>query len=32
MRFGDVVIDGSVAGQLQELGERYLHELEQSKA
>jgi F-type H+-transporting ATPase subunit b len=32
MRFGDVVIDGSVAGQLRELGERYLHELEQSKA
>jgi F-type H+-transporting ATPase subunit b len=32
MRFGDVVIDGSVAGQLRELSERYLHELEQSKA
>ncbi len=32
MRFGDVVIDGSVAGQLRELGERYLNELEQSKA
>jgi len=32
MRFGDVVIDGSVAGQLRELSQRYLHELEQSKA
>jgi F-type H+-transporting ATPase subunit b len=32
MRFGDVVIDGSVAGQLRELSDRYLHELEQSKA
>lgn len=31
MRFGDVVIDGSVAGQLQDLNERYVAELEQSK-
>ena len=32
MQFGDVVIDGSVEGQLRELGERYLQDLEQSKA
>jgi F-type H+-transporting ATPase subunit b len=32
VRFGDVVIDGSVAGQLENLKERYTAELEQSEA
>ncbi len=32
VRFGDVIIDGSVAGQLQDLQERYITELEQSQA
>ena len=32
VRFGDVVIDGSVAGQLENLKERYTVELEQSAA
>jgi len=27
LRFGDLVIDGSVAGQLRELNERYIREL-----
>jgi len=31
VRFGDVVIDGSLAGQLQNLKERYMVELEQGK-
>ena len=31
VRFGDVVIDGSLAGQLQHLKEQYMVELEQSK-
>jgi F0F1-type ATP synthase delta subunit len=28
MRFGDIVVDGSLAGQLQALGERYIESLE----
>jgi F-type H+-transporting ATPase subunit b len=32
IRFGDTVIDGSVAGQLEHLKERYIAELEQDKA
>jgi len=31
VRFGDVVIDGSLAGQLQHLQERYMGDLEQGK-
>jgi ATP synthase F1 delta subunit len=31
VRFGDVVIDGSLAGQLQNLKERYMVELEQGR-
>jgi F-type H+-transporting ATPase subunit delta len=31
VRFGDVVIDGSLAGQLQSLKERYVVDLEQGK-
>ena len=31
VRFGDTVIDGSLAGQLQSLGERYLADLEQGQ-
>ena len=30
MRFGDIVIDGSLAGQLQSLNERYLESVEQA--
>ncbi len=31
MRFGDVVIDGSLVGQLRSLNERYLADLGQGK-